>query len=66
MRGQRQDDVVQFGSKQSEMSYHNYGLELHSSLKSLVFVIELAVPRLIGLVLRRGPDRLVPEVISGI
>ena len=25
-----------------------------------------AVPRLIGLVLRRGPDRLVPEVISGI
>ena len=25
-----------------------------------------AVPRLIGLVLRRGPDRLVPEVLSGI
>ncbi len=25
-----------------------------------------AVPRLIGLVLRRGPDRLLPEVISGI
>ena len=25
-----------------------------------------AVPRLMGLVLRRGPDRLVPEVISGI
>ena len=31
-----------------------------------LFVIELAVPRLIGLVLRREPDRLVPEVFSGI
>ncbi len=32
----------------------------------LDFVPAEFVPRLMGLVLRRGPDRLVPDVISGI
>ena len=42
------------------------------SKNNVIFNISLfaglngAVPRLMGLVLRRGPDRLVPEVISGI
>ncbi len=35
-------------------------------LKYIVRDLNGAVLRLIGLVLRRGPDRLVPEVISGI